>query len=279
MYICYIDESGGFEAPDTAPDATPLMALAGLIISADVLHPLTADFLDIKRRFFPGAMTGRLDDVLVEIKGLDLRRALRASTRRERRHAIGFLDGVVGLIEEYDLRLIGRIWIKASAEALEPRSSYAYATQDIARHFSNFLEQYRDSGLLLCDGREHHQDAQVAHSIFTMKHRRRGDRLPHLIEVATFGRSVNHVGLQLADIVVSGLLFPMAARVYCAGRASGVHTHRSFDELRRRYAGRLRSRQHLYSDGSARTRGGIVVSDKLSRQSSTCLFELPVQAQ
>ena len=64
--------------------------------------------------------------------------------------------------------------------------------QDIAWHFSNFLEQCRDFGLLLCDGRDHHQDAQMAHSIFTMKHRRRGDRLPYLIEVAAFGRSVNH---------------------------------------------------------------------------------------
>lgn len=275
MYICYVDESGGFEAPDAAPNATPLMALAGLIIRADVVRPLTADYLDIKRRFFPEAMTGRLDDVLMEIKGSDLRRALRSPTRRERRHAIGVLDGVVGLVEEYDLRLVGRIWIKASAEALEPRASYAYATQGIAEHFSNFLKQYRDLGLLLCDGRDHHQDAQVAHSIFTMKHGRRGDRFPLLIEVPAFGRSVNHVGLQLADIIASGLLFPMAARVYCAGQASGVHTHRSFDELRRRYARRLRSRQHLYSDGSGRVRGGIVVSDKLGRQPSGRLFERP----
>ena len=31
MYICYVDESGGFEAPNQAPGATPLMTFAGLI--------------------------------------------------------------------------------------------------------------------------------------------------------------------------------------------------------------------------------------------------------
>ena len=251
------------------------MAFAGLVIRADVLSPLTADFLDLKRRFFPGATTRRLDDVLTEIKGSDLRRGLRSSGRSKPRHTIGVLDGVVGLIEKYDLRLVGRIWIKAPTEALEPRASYTFAIQDIARHFSHFLAQRDDLGLLLCDGRAHNQDAQVAHSIFTLKHKRGGDELPHLVEAAVFGRSENHVGLQLADIVVSGLLFPMAARAYCANRASGSHTDPSFDELRRRYAARLRSRQHLYEDSTGRTRGGMVVSDPVGQQPSKRLFQPP----
>ena len=248
MYICYIDESGGFEAPNTGPHATPLMAFAGLVVRDDALSPLTADLLGVKRRFFPGATTGRLDDVLAEMKGADLRRELRSGSRNDRRRAIGVLNSVVDLVESFDLRLIGRIWIKERTQGLEPRASYTFAIQDIARHFNHFLDRSGDSGLLLCDGRMHNQDAQVAHSIFTLKHRRAGDDVPRLIEVAVFGRSENHVGLQLADIVVSGLLFPMAARVYCASRASGVHTDPNFDELRRRYASRLRSRQYLYKD-------------------------------
>ena len=275
MYICYIDESGGFEAPNTGADATPLMALAGLIVRADVLSALTSDFLDLKQRFFPGATTRRLDYVLAELKGSDLRRGVRSSSHRRRRHAIGVLDGVVGLIDKYDLRLVGRVWVKAPTEALEPRATYTFAIQDMARHFGHFLDKQGDVGLLLCDGRVHRQDAQVAHSIFTMKHKRDGDELPRLVEAAVFGRSENHVGLQLADIVVSGLIFPMAARVYCANQATGVHTDPSFDSLRRRYAARLRPRQYLYRDPSGRTRGGMVVSDKLGQQSSRMLFRPP----
>lgn len=200
---------------------------------------------------------------------------MRSPTRRRRRHTIGVLDRIVQLIETYEIRLVGRIWVKAATEALEPRASYTYAIQDMARHFNHFLDQNRASGLILCDGRRHYQDAQVAHSIFTMKHKRAGDELPGTVEATVFGRSENHVGLQIADIVVSGLLFPMAARVYCTGLTGGFHADPAFDGLRRRYAARLRSRQHLYRDATGKMRGGVVVSDKLGRQPSRRLFELP----
>lgn len=49
-----------------------------------------------------------------------------------------------------------------------------------------------------------------------------------------------------------------------------------FDVLRVRYARRLRSRRHVYVDANGRTRGGVVVSDKLGRQSSGALFEEPL---
>ena len=58
MYICYVDESSGSEAPNQARGATPLMTFAGLIIRTDALAPLTADFLDLKRRFLPGTTDG-----------------------------------------------------------------------------------------------------------------------------------------------------------------------------------------------------------------------------
>jgi hypothetical protein len=59
MYICYVDESGGFEAPNQAPGATPLMTFAGLIIRTEELAAVTADFLGVKRRFYPGLRTVR----------------------------------------------------------------------------------------------------------------------------------------------------------------------------------------------------------------------------
>ncbi len=276
MYICYVDESGGFEAPNQAPGATPLMTFAGLIIHAGALAGLTTDFLDLKHRFYPGLRSVRnLDLVLSEVKGSELRKRVRSQSRERRRHAIGVLDSTVNLIERYDLQLLGRVWIKEPKEALDPRSSYTFAIQDIARHFNHFLESRTDSGLVVCDGRAHSQDAQVSHSIFTLKHKQSGDALSRLVEAPVFGRSENHVGLQLTDILASGLIFPIAARVYCAAHVSGTHTHRGYDVLRTRFSARLRPRQHLYRDSSGRTRGGIVVSDKLGKKSSSLLFKPP----
>lgn len=79
MYICYVDESGGFEAPNQGPGATPLMTFAGLIIRTDKLAALTADFLSLKRRFYPVLRTVRnLDLVLSEVKGSELRKRVRS---------------------------------------------------------------------------------------------------------------------------------------------------------------------------------------------------------
>ena len=276
MYVCYIDESGGFEAPNAGPRATPLMVFAGLIVELTAIKPLTAEFLALKRRFYPGAASRHLDYMLMEVKGSALRRALREGGHRERSHALGVLDGVIRLIERHDIRLVGRVWVKEPKKSLRPDATYTYAVQDIVRHFDHYLGAQHMRGLVTCDGRDHRQDVRVSHSVFTQKHQFGGDALPWLIESPLFGRSENHVGLQLADLVASALLFPIAARVYCASRSVGVHNDPQFDVLRMRYARRLRSRRHVYVDASGRTRGGVVVSDKLGRQSSGALFEEPL---
>jgi len=43
LKLCYIDESGGFEAEGSTPDATPLMVLLGLIVDHEQLRVLTHD--------------------------------------------------------------------------------------------------------------------------------------------------------------------------------------------------------------------------------------------
>lgn len=272
MYFCYVDESGGFEAPNSRPDATPLMVIAGLIVPAARIAAVTADFLELNRRFFPGRASRYLDYVLMEIKGSELRRRARSDSHRERRQAIQVLNEIVGLMETHDLRLVGRVWIKEPARSLKPRETYTFSVQDIGRHFDRFLDERDSEGLILCDSRDHAQDIHVAHSLFTQKHKASGDALPRLLEPVVFGRSDNHVGLQLADIVCSSLLFPMAARAYCSGSTSIAHSHPRFDELRRRYAARLRERRYAYADEGGRTRGGVTVSDPSGGKSSGLLF-------
>ncbi|WP_405087654.1 DUF3800 domain-containing protein [Microbispora sp. NBC_01389] len=71
MRICYLDESGGCEAPDSNGAATPVMVILGLVVDATSVPTLTRDFLALKRRHFPGRFTDSraLDHILMEIKG------------------------------------------------------------------------------------------------------------------------------------------------------------------------------------------------------------------
>jgi hypothetical protein len=178
-------------------------------------------------------------------------------------------------MEERRMVIAGRVWVKAVGLPLDPGPSYTYAIQDLARHFQRFLDAKRSSGFMLCDGRMHNQNSQVSHSIFTQKHRSAGDPLPRIVEAPAFGSSGNHAGLQLADTLASALIFPMAARVYCAQQWPGNHTHPRFDDVRTRYAARLSSLQFRHQDGAGRWRGGVVVSDKLRQLPSHRLFDVP----
>lgn len=249
------------------------MVFAAVVLDHSQLPQLTLDYLTLKNRFFPRNRDRRhhLSGVLDEVKGADLRARVRGS-RRRRRHAVGFLDSVITLLEDNRAKVLGRVWIKTPGVALQPDPSYCFAIQDIATHFNQFLSSTSDLGLMICDGRDHHQDTKVSHSIFTQKHRASGDAYPHLIEAVTFGRSVNHVGLQLADILAAGVLFPMACRAYCTSHITGVHVDPSQDEIRGRVGPRLKELRYIYTDEAARVRGGIVVSDPVGHRDSGHLF-------
>ncbi len=69
-------------------------------------------------------------------------------------------------------------------------------------------------------------NSAMAHSIFTQKFKATGDSYGRMLEMPTFGHSENHVGLQLADLLASGLLFPMASHCYCTGHVQNVHVHK-----------------------------------------------------
>lgn len=105
-----------------------------------------------------------------------------------------------------------------------------------------------------------------------------GDRHPRILEVPTFGHSENHAGLQLADLVASALLFPMAIDAYCRGTISNVHVRPGYWALRARYGARLDALQHRLEDPghtSRRLVGGVMVDDQIGRQSRSVLFRGP----
>lgn len=276
MYILYLDESG---CTGTLPAATsnvqPVFILAGVIIEQTRLQVLTSEFLHLKQRFFPGLLprdTEYLNWVLAEIKGAELRKQLWKGTRRERRHALVFFHNLLLLFEQHSLRVVGRVWIKGIGAPFKGRSVYTYSVQSCCQSLESFLSGEKSDGVIIADFRFRNQNSVVSHSVFTQKFMAAGDQYAHLAEMPVFGHSNNHVGIQMADLLCSGLLFPMAVQTYCTGYVSNMHVHHEYAILKDRFGHRLSKLQHRYQREDGQWTGGIVVSDGIAGRSGAALM-------
>lgn len=277
MRVCYVDEAGCTGAlPGPASDIQPVFVLCGVAIQAKDVGAFTHDFLTLKRKYFPNfsdAGTPYLSGILTEIKGSDIRKQAASGSRRKSRHAIGFLDKTVVLLETYQARLYGRVWVKDLAGPFNGRSVYTYSLQYICQWFNHCLQVDGATGMVVCDSRNKALNSIASHSIFTQKFRAVGDCYPRLHEMPTFGHSENHAGVQVADLVCSALLFPMAVDAYCRPALRSVHV-RDYSILRDRFAARLDALQVRCPDPrrEGRVSGGVVVDDKLTRRPRTIMF-------
>lgn len=274
MYFCYLDESGGYEAPDSSLDATPVMVIVGLVVDAARIPALTRDFLALKRKHFPGRFTAgpALSHILVEVKGNELLQMTRSPSRNPRRQAQRFRAELLSIVAAHNCRVLGRVWVKEPGKSMAPVASYCYAVQDIAEHFSQYLQASSAEGVLIADGRTHAANVGVAHSVFTQKWKTGGDRYPSLREVPLFAHSDNHAGLQIADLIASTLTFPMAATAYCKPRPGAPHSSSRYQEVRKEFGLSLKALQYRYRDETGRWRGGLVVSDPGGHQPGSLLF-------
>lgn len=283
MLLCYVDEAGDTRDLSAAPphgDITPVFVIAGVVFDHLLLEAVTRDFLKIKERFFPGLIPTRrmlwLDRILPEIKGADVRRSLRKNAqRRNRRQALGFLGALISLLENYDARIFGRIWIKPLGAPCDDRAVYTFSVQAICTDFENLLETSGDYGAVIADSRNPQTNAGVSHSIFTQKFKTGGDTYPRLVEMPTFGHSENHAGIQIADLLCSAIVFPMATRCYCWGHVKNVHVDYGFSVIVELFGERLKRLQHRYVDHHGRPVGGLTVSDPLTRRNGAHLFRRP----
>lgn len=251
------------------------MVLAGLIVDAARVPALTRDFLALKRRFFPARFHSgpALDHILDEVKGSEILQMTRHRSRDKRRMARLIRDDVLSLLEEHDCKVVGRVWVKAAGKALSPTASYCYAVQDIAQHFGEFLTVQNSEGVIVADGRVQSLNIKVAHSIFTQKWRTGGDPFGPLRDVPVFAHSDNHAGIQLADLLASTLVFPMAASAFGPNAPGNVHGSPKYAEVRKEFGPRVKDLQFRYRDETGRWRGGLVVSDKKGRRPGGLLFQ------
>ncbi len=125
---------------------------------------------------------------------------------------------------------------------------------------------------MILDNRRRHQNMSVSHSIFTRKFKTGGDEYERIVEAPTFGHSDNHAGIQLADILCSALLFPMASAAYCDGQIQNVHVSPRYHQLVEHFGQRIRELQHRYQRPDGKWVGGITVSDRLTKRPGALLF-------
>jgi hypothetical protein len=278
--MCYVDEAG-----DTRPllhaaaRETPVCVVLAVVVDQAALRHLTYEFITLKKTTHPNLPvpnTHRLSWVLPEVKGADLRRALRTGAqRRNRRHAIYFLDRLITMLEDYRAKIFGRLWVKGIGTPCDGVALYSSSMQAICGDFQRYLVELDQLGFVIADSRTPAANVNVSHSVFTQKFKVDGDEFDRILEMPTFGHSENHVGIQIADLVGSALLFPMATYRYCLGHVQSVHVDQNFGHLTSRYGARLRALQYRYHDAAdGRWRGGITVDDRIGHQSGGLLFQV-----
>lgn len=282
MHICYVDEAGCTGVlPNAASQVQPVFVLAGIMLRHDRIKPLTVEWINLKQRFFPNLLPltppPRFHDwMAAEIKGADLRNRARANSRNQRRAAIGVLDAAVTLLEKYHAKLAGRIFVKPIGGAFSGTPVYTSTAQAICATFESYLGTQQSEGFVIADSRQKSTNANLSHSIFTQRHRAGGDPYPRIVEAPTFGHSDNHAGLQFADIICSGLLFPIAAQVCCSQHLTNqMHCDPHYLDLRKRFGTRLRALQWQYQDALGHWAGGITLNDQLNGHKAPVIFTDP----
>ena len=279
MLIAYVDDAGDVQTLKSGSDIQPILAFACVIIDQRQLARLTKEFLVLKRHYFGGRLSNgphRLGDILTEIKGAELRTMTRESSRK-RRTALLYLRDVLNMLEGIDARVLGRVWIKVPDEALDGLAMNTYSIQWICEMFQRYLERKGEQGVVVIDNNNPGVNARVAHSIFTQKFQFTGDCYDRILDMPTFGGSQNHVGLQIADNIASGVVVPMAGRAYCTDHVQGSHVHERYDKISEWLGQKLRHRQFRYREDDA-WNGGIVVSDPVGGKHSGHLFKKPATA-
>lgn len=272
MLLAYVDESGD-EQPLRTPTDPPVLVIAGIVVDHERVKNLVWEYLQLKKAFNKSLQKKevRLSDLInFEVKGSSLRKDIRSATRRNRRRAFRFLDSVLDLLAEEHATVLGEIYVKG--ERPLKRWVYSEAVAAIAEQFEVQLRAANTQGSMILDARTKTKNTPSVHRVTTKRFKTGGDPFPHLIESPTFGHSDAHVVLQIADVLASALLFPMACAGYCGCLIHNVHLNDEFAAVRQQYATKLRLLEHRYFADGKRC-GGIRVTDDLNHQPTLQLYQ------
>ena len=274
MYLCYVDESGDSGTLNAGNETDcPVFVLCGLAIHRSRLPRLTNEFILLKHQFFPGIVGGEYLDSIREVtKGVDIRSAIRKGSRRNRTHAIGYLDRLMELLTRHQVRLLAKALVKKVGAQNSDAGFYGAAIMHVCEHFQALLAAKGDDlGQVVADSRRKAQNTRTTHTIFTQMYRAQGNRYPNLTEMPTYGHPENHAMLQITDSICSGIIFPMLTDAYCLELAN-VHVTPQFTTVRNRYKDAVKTMQFRYQNRNGGWRGGIIVTDGTGQGRKTSLL-------
>jgi hypothetical protein len=275
LYLCYVDESGDGQTVDPAtPDAPPVMVIGGILVNESELRELTWEFIALKKRFRPSLrQAAKLSEVIrAEIKGSNIRGHLRTGNRNQVRLAHGLIDKLLRMLESHDCRVLARICVKGDGVANVEDAMYGASVASLCADFEHFLAGRGERGVVILDSRTKSKNVDNVHCVTTRKFRAGGDLMPHVAESPVFGHSDSHIGLQIADLLVSAVLFPAACATYAEDLTWNTHCHSAYAAIRERHCPRLGELQHRYLTPTGKWTGGVVVSDRRRRRSAAELF-------
>jgi len=276
--FCYVDESGTCD-PYVPADlgSSPVFVLAGISVPAAQQKSLTMAYVRLKKEFEPQLQRDdrTLSDLIrFEVKGSKLRRDIRSDRagRNVRRRALGYLDKTVRLLEDHGCRIMGKVVVKTELRVLDDKREYPKAIQEMAVCFDSQAAASRTQGIMILDSRTKVKNEGNVHSITTRRFRQGGDFYPNLIEAPVFGHSDTHVPLQIADILASGIIFPIACLEYTAASDDNFHRHENFSQIKDLLGSRLAHLEHRYVNLDGINRGGFQVIDPVERRGTHLLF-------
>lgn len=278
MHLCFIDESGDAEALRTdLPDSPPVFVLVGVTVPRPSVNDLTWDYLALKKELNPSLCERQLSELIAfEMKGATLRKDLRKDRGRRnvRRRAYRALDKVFALLEAHNCQLVGKIIVKVPDHhtPMKDRAVYSRAIAEMAETFQSQLAAADTEGMMILDARTKVKNVPSVMGITTRRFKSGGSHYPNLVESPVFGHSDTHVPLQIADILASAVLFPIACTEYCADLSWNAHPHPRYRDIKERYGERLQKLEYRYTGADGQRRGGFQVIDPIDHRPTHLLF-------
>ncbi|MBT2488668.1 DUF3800 domain-containing protein [Streptomyces sp. ISL-96] len=276
MYLCYVDEAGnGQVVKPEKPDSQPVMVIGGFTVPEHRLKSLVWNFIALKKKYEPSlAKDGvhPIDVIRHELKGDTIRRKMRHGGRNQLRTAHRILADLLSLLEQHDCKVLARIWALKENVVNDTETMYLSSVRSMCENFEHFLAERDGSGVVVLDSRSYVKNLKNVDCVTTEKFRNGADRLPHLAESPVFGHSDTHVGLQIADLVVSAILFPAACTTYADDLTWNIHCHPGHGAARE-HCPRLGELQHRYEVRPEKWTGGVVVADHRRQLPGSKLFD------
>ncbi|MGO9763791.1 MAG: DUF3800 domain-containing protein [Solirubrobacteraceae bacterium] len=277
MQLCYVDESGTAQKlVNTDPEQQPVIVIAGVSLPEGDLTAITHDWINLKTKFYPSIAKrghGWLDAILADVKGTKVRSRFRSrATHRQKRQAVALVDATLALLEHHHAKILGRIWIKPLDFEHNGMSLYATSLQFICAAFDSGLPS-NERGMVVVDSQTYRHNHQLAHSIFTQRF---GMQPKHcgLVDMPVFGHSDNHAGLQIADLLCSAVLAPIACAVY-AGAYAGWNQHcdSAYIDIREQFGQRLEALTFTCpNQRTGKPCSSIVVRDPVGRRGTRLMW-------